>query len=140
MTKTSVVRDKIILTCWILGLLFAITLVWILFQPLQTMYLQRTVNSVLVSSGDSRRLESADRTMSQAEVMGYWYTIRNSADKVFVFSFFRDGISIPLGVIVSDNGTVNEIIPLSYHAVQVFDTLSPSVLQVYINRIEGLNR
>jgi len=141
-------RDKIILACWILGLLFIITLVWILFQPLQANYLLRTVNNVLASSGDSRRLENKYKTMGQAElaaasapasmvVFGYWYTIRNSADKMFVFSFFRDGIHIPLGAIVSDNGTVNEIIPLGLHAKQVFDTLSPSVLKVFINRIEN---
>jgi hypothetical protein len=60
----------------------------------------------------------------------------NDTDKMFVFTVFQDGILIPLGAIVSSNGTVNEILPLSAHAVQVFDNFPKSVLQTYIDRIE----
>ena len=60
----------------------------------------------------------------------------NSTDKMFVFAVFKDGILVPIGAIISDNGKVNELIPLSAHAVQIMDDLPQSILQIYITRIE----
>lgn len=129
------VKDKIILISWILGLLIITSLVWILSRPLQANSLLRTANSVLISSNDSRRLVSFSGRAGNETLLGYWYSM-NTTDKMFVFSVFHDGILIPLGAVVSDNGIVKEIIPLSLHAAHVFDYLPDSVLQIYINRIE----
>jgi len=130
-------KDKAILTAWVTGVLLIISLIWVFSQPLQSRYLMRTVNSVFISNNDARRLVSPiPRMTDNANLLGYWYSMNNSQDKMFVFVVFQDGILIPLGAVISDDGNVNELIPLSAHAVQVFDSIPKSILNIYIRRIE----
>jgi hypothetical protein len=97
----------------------------------------RSVNNVFINNGDSRRLyEFLPQKSGKAGLLGYWYSMRNSSDMMCVFTVFRDGILIPLGAIVSVHGNVQEIIPLSAHAVQIFENMPQSILQLYISRIE----
>ena len=134
---SSGLKDKALLTAWVAGILLIISLIWIFSQPLQSRYLMRTVNSVLINNNDDRRLISPiPRMTDNANLLGYWYSMNNSQDKMFVFVVFQDGILIPLGAVISAGGNVNEIIPLSAHAAQVFDSIPKSILQVYIKRIE----
>jgi hypothetical protein len=130
-------KDKLILLSWVAGLLLFISMIWIFTKPLQTYYLMKSVNNVLVSSDDSRRLSAyLPKKPHKAEPLGYWFSMHNSPDEMFVFTVFHNGISIPLGAIISANAEVREIIPLSAHAVQVFDGIPQSILQLYISRIE----
>ncbi|MDR0464035.1 MAG: hypothetical protein LBG94_02845 [Treponema sp.] len=142
LAETLNFRDKAILTGWIAGLLILISLLWTLTQGLQTRYLLRTVNSVFVNSNDTRRITAPLQIKTgKADLLGYWYQMYNSPDIMFVFTIFKDGILIPAGAIVSaNNGRVDEIIPLSAHAAQVFDDLPGSILQMYISRIEEVSR
>jgi hypothetical protein len=131
-------KDKVIVFGWIMGLLFFLSLLWIFSQPLQKYYLLRTINNVLISNGDSRRItEYKGANDGKAGLFGYWFLMYDSTDKMFVFAAFQDGILVPLGAIVSPNGSVSDIIPLSAHAMQVADKLPMSFLQVYIARIEA---
>jgi len=130
-------KDKMILFGWIVGLLLLVCVIWILVQPSLTFNLMRTVNNVLISNNDSRRISAYLQTKSgRAEIFGYWYTMYNSTNKFFVFTTFQDGILVPLGAVVSPDGGVSEILPLSAHAAQIFDAMPKSVLQIYVNRIE----
>jgi len=130
-------KDKLILLGWIAGLLLLISVIWFFVQPALTFNLMRTVNNVLINNNDPRRVSSYLQTKSgKAEIFGYWYTIYNSTNKLFVFTTFRDGILVPLGAVVSSNGAVSEIMPLSAHAAQIFDAMPKSVLQMYVDRIE----
>jgi hypothetical protein len=131
-------KDKVILFAWITGLLLLISMLWILTGPLQTNYLLRTVNNVFTNNNDTRRLSAYVRQkVPRAGLFGYWFSMHNSQDKMFVFTVFQDGILIPIGAVVSANGTVEEIMPLSAHAVQTFSRLPDSILQIYVSRIEG---
>ena len=131
-------KDKAVLFAWIAGLLLLISALWIFTQPLQTNYLLRTINNVLISNNDSRRLSAYMQKRAQEPgLFGYWYLMLNSTDQMFVFTVFQNGILIPLGAVVSANGTVEEIIPLSAHARQTFDELPESILQMYVSRIEN---
>ncbi|MCL2809521.1 MAG: hypothetical protein FWD24_05590 [Treponema sp.] len=131
------IKDKVILSCWVAGLLLLISVLWIATTPLQANYLLRNVNNVLLNNNDSRRISEYIHVKNRkTEILGYWYQMYNSAEKMFVFTVFQNGILIPLGAIVSTYGEVEEIIPLSAHAVQVFDGLPESILQMYIIRIE----
>ena len=132
------IKDKAVFLGWITGLLTLTALLWILTQSLQSYYLLRTVNNVFIAADDSRRLAgSTNQTFGKTGLMGYWYSMYNSTDKMFVFAVFQDGILVPLGAIVSSNGKVDEVIPLSAHAVQTFDILSHNVLKLYVTRIEA---
>ena len=131
------IKDKAVLAGWVAGLLIAISLLWIVTQPLQSRYLLKSVNRILVSRSDPRRLiEALPGNEIKPPLFGYWFSLFNSTEKMFIFPVFQDGIFIPLGAIVLPNGKVDEIIPLSAHAVQKMDNISKSILQMYIVRIE----
>ena len=130
-------KDKAILFGWIAGLLLLISMLWIFTQPLQTLYLLRTINNVFISNNDSRRLSSyLHQRTPKAGLLGYWFLMNNPEKRMFVFTVFQNGILIPLGAVVSANGTVEEILPLSAHAVQAFEDLPKSILQMHVSRIE----
>jgi len=129
-------KDKAILLGWITGLLLLISVLWISIQSVHAFYILRAVNSVFMNNDDLRRVSKfLNVKAGKAETLGYWYSM-NSTDKMFVFTVFLDGILIPLGAIVSPNCTVTEILPLSAHAIQIFDKLPKSILQIYTGRIE----
>ncbi|MDR2964632.1 MAG: hypothetical protein LBU88_02535 [Treponema sp.] len=129
-------KDKLVLICWITGLLLFISVFWIIIQPVQTYYLMRTVNNIFINNDDSRRVSDyIPHKSGKADLMGYWYKLFNSQDNIFVFTIFQDGILVPLGAVVS-SGFVKEIIPLSAHAEQVYSKMPQSILQIYIRRIE----
>ncbi|MDR1838530.1 MAG: hypothetical protein LBQ93_02945 [Treponema sp.] len=136
-TTNSDVKDRLILFGWIAGLLILISVIWFFSQRLQAYYLLKSVNSVFVNNEDERRLSAyIPNKTGKAGLLGYWFSMRNSTDRLFVFTIFQDGILVPLGAIVSDNGSVSGIIPLSAHAVQIFNDLPQSIVQMYITRIE----
>jgi len=138
MNNTGNMKDKAIIFGWVAGLLFFLSLLWILTQPVQKHYLLRSINNVLIANGDTRRItDYKGINDGKTGLFGYWFLIYNSTSRMFVFAAFQDGILIPLGAVVSDNGSVEDIIPLSAHAAQVADKLPASVLQLYITRIEA---
>jgi len=131
-------KDKAVLFGWVAGLLLLISLLVILTVPIQAGYLLRNVNSVFINNNDSRRLVAyIQQRNGKADPFGYWFSMLNSENRMFVFSVFKDGILIPLGAVVSTNGVVEELIPLSAHAVQAFEALPESIIQMYVKRIEG---
>jgi hypothetical protein len=131
------IKDRAVLAGWIAGLLIAISLLWIITQPLQSRYLLKSVNRILVSKGDPRRLiEVLPKNDIKPPLLGFWFSMFNTTEKMFVFPVFQYGIFITLGAIVLPDGKVDEIIPLSVHAVQKMENISKSILQIYIVRIE----
>ena len=137
MPDAGVLKDKAVLLGWIAGILLLISLLWILTSPLQARYILKSVNNVFINNDDSRRLQShLNIKNAKADLLGYWYLMYNSTDKMFVFTVFQDGILIPLGAIISDNGKVSEVMPLSAHAAQIFNKLPDSVLRIYTHKIE----
>jgi hypothetical protein len=131
-------KDKAILLGWIFGLLMIISVIWIISQPAHAFNLLRTVNNVFINNNDSRRISKyIPIKRGKANPLGYLYSMYNSSEFFFVFTVFQDGILVPLGAVISDNGSVEEIIPLSAHAVQIFDKIPISILQIHIRRIES---
>jgi len=132
------IKDKAILAAWITGIILLISMLWIFTQGVQASYLMRSVNKVFASNDDTRRaMAPIQQKSDSANMIGYWYSMINSTDKLFVFTVFNDGILVPLGAVVSEKGKVDEIMPLSEHAVYVFKALSEIVIQMYTNRIEA---
>jgi hypothetical protein len=131
-------KDKAILLGWIFGLLMIISVIWIISQQAQAFNLLRTVNNVFINNDDLRRVSKyVPIKQGKASPLGYLYSMYNSSGYFFVFTVFQDGILVPLGAVISDNGSVEEIIPLSAHAVQIFDKIPISILQIHIRRIES---
>jgi len=133
----SNLKDKAILFAWIAGLLLLISVLWVLTFSVQSKNLIRSVNNVFINNNDDRRVSKYIQHRSgNADLLGYWYSMLNSTDEMFVFGIFQDGILVPLGAVVSQDGKVKDVLPLSAHASQVFAGLPKSILQMYINRIE----
>jgi len=130
-------KDKLILFGWIIGLLLITSVILFLSQSALTSNLMRSVNNIFFNNNDPRRLSAYLPTKTgKTEIFGYWYKMYNTEDKMFVFTTFQDGILVPLGAIVSTNGNVDEVFPLSAHAEQIFEAMPKSVLQMYIYRIQ----
>jgi len=131
------IKDKAILTGWILGLLLFICLLWVLTQPLQSHYLLRSVNKIFSAAGDSRVLRAPlTKNMEKPPLFGYWYSMVNTTDRLFVFAFFQDGILVPFGATVSSNGKVEDVTPLGAHARKKAESISENVMRLYTRRIE----
>jgi len=138
MKNLESIQNKAISFGWVIGLLFFLSLLWFLTQPVQKHYLLRTINNVLIANGDSRRVMDYKGVKDgKTGLFGYWFLMYDSPGSMFVFAAFQDGILIPLGAVVSADGAVEDIIPLSAHAAQITDKLPASVLQVYVTRIEA---
>jgi hypothetical protein len=130
-------KNKAISFCWIAGLLILIAMLWILTQPLMARYLLRTVNRVFINTGQPHRIASfLAPSRENSSLFGYWYSMVNSQDQMFVFTIMRDGILVPFGVIISYEGDLKEMIPLSAHAMQITDELPDKIMQMYASRIE----
>jgi hypothetical protein len=126
---------------WIGGLILMGGIIWFLTQPLRTQALMRSVNRILSTGEDPRRLEAAlsvPRPFGSAAPQGNWYALANSEDAFFVFPIMRDGLLVLCGAQVSRTGRVVEIIPLSDHAKQVIKNIPNGMIQMYIRRIEAL--
>ena len=130
-------KDRAISFGWVLGLLILIALLWILTQPIQANTLLRTVNRVFITAGQPYRIAShLPHTGKNSHFLGFWYSMQNTSDRMFVFAVMQDGILAPLGARVTSNGDVEELIPLSAHAVQIMEKIPQNILQMHIVKIE----
>jgi hypothetical protein len=132
-------KDRAVLAGWIGGLLLAGLLLWTVTVSLRGRFLMRAVNRILEEEDVSYRLASAmtgGKWMSKSP-MGSWYTLTEGEDLFFVFTLFREGITIPCGALVNPAGKVEELIPLSGHGAETMDRIPRGVIEVYIRRIEA---
>ncbi|MDR0584841.1 MAG: hypothetical protein LBG57_10920 [Treponema sp.] len=131
-------KDRAVFLAWIAGFLLAGILLWSLTQSLQARSLLRAVNKVFVSTEDTRRLSAPlGRRPINANPMGVWYSVLGSAANMFVFAIMWDGILIPCGALVSPEGKVEELLPLTEYARRLLDQLPESVVQMYVRRVEA---
>jgi hypothetical protein len=123
---------------WMAGFFCAGLLLWSLTQPLQVDYLLRAVNRILISREDSRRLAAPlGRRPVMISPMGVWYSMLDTESGMFVFVFMWDGVLIPCGALVSGEGKVEELLPLSGSARQLVDRIPQGIIGVYVRRIEA---
>ncbi|MDR1956393.1 MAG: hypothetical protein LBQ30_06015 [Treponema sp.] len=127
---------------WIAGILLIGGLLWFFTQSLRTTLLLQTVNRVLATAQDSRRLE---RFIPQSGrwgriPWGSWYTLKDSADQALVFSVMSEGMFLPCMAVVSTaTGKVidHKLVPLTSHAEQTLKHIPRGVINAYIGRIES---
>jgi hypothetical protein len=102
------------------------------------------VNRFLEDREDPRRLEAP---LSQRElrgalprgrnVRGVWYSLRDGEGWTLVFSLMAEGLRVPCAAMVSPEGLVEELIPLTLAGEEALSRLSPGITGAYIRRIEG---
>jgi len=130
----SKLKDRLIFSGWIAGLVIAFALVWILCRPLLSNCLMASVNKSLQGTRLSAPAQSAP---GKPMPLGVWYSVENASDMVFVFAIMREGILIPCGAKINADGKVAELFPVSRHAQAVWNTVSPNIAGMYTRRIEN---
>jgi hypothetical protein len=133
-----IMKDRLILLGWIVGLLIAASLVWSLTFNYRAASLMRSVNRALAASDDTRLIYShLSGRFTKQSPMGVWYRLYASDSLFFVFVIMRDGILVPCGVEINKDGKAVDIVPLGSHARQVIGRIPHGVIQVYIDRVEA---
>jgi hypothetical protein len=146
-------KDAGLLLGWIAGLILIAGFCWFFTQSLRNRFLLRAVNRVLEQSGDSRRLGEAlspKALKAGFSGIGVWYTIRADAlmgrsssgnisdgTMALIFAFMGEGYFFPCAAIMTENGKVQEFIPLNSYGERVIKRISPGILAIYTRRIEG---
>jgi hypothetical protein len=134
-------REWTIFLGWLAGIVLAGGVAWFLTQPLRNQLLMDSVNRILIQREDPRRLSvplAVPRAPGFSSPLGSWYSLENSRELFFVFALMGDGPLSLCGALVSPEGKVEEILPLSGHAGQIFAALPQGMKQIYIRRIEAL--
>jgi hypothetical protein len=136
-------KDMSIFIGWIGGLLLIGGLCWFLSMPLRGRLLMRAVNRVLARSEDPRRLDALiplSELAPEALRIGTWYNMAFSREgnRAVVFTLLTGGWFFPCAAEVNSEGRVEGIIPLSRYGENIFKSLAPGSLQIYIRRIEGI--
>jgi hypothetical protein len=128
-----------VFTAWIVGLLLIGGFLWFFTQPIRIRLLQGNVNILLAATGHTQYLEDPvprSKLPKRRIPLGTWYTVRNSNNRALVFAMMSEGIRFPCVAMVSDEGKVNEIIPLNTRVEQTVKRLPQGIITTYIRRIE----
>lgn len=131
-------RDKALLLGWIAGLFLAGLLLWSLTQSLQAAYLLRAVNRVFITREDNRRLAAPrGRRPITVNPLGVWYSMVDADEDMFVTVIMWEGMLVPCGALVSPEGRVTDMVPLSGSAGQLLGQIPPAVRGLHVRRIES---
>jgi hypothetical protein len=131
-------KDRAVFLGWIAGLVLVASLLWSFSFSFRAACLMKGTNKTLTAMGDKRRLSAPlSNPYAMPVPMGCWYSLSESGSLFFVFTIMREGILVPCGAEISQEGKVVEIIPLGNHARQVMDRMPRTLIQIYINRIES---
>jgi hypothetical protein len=135
---TTVLKDRVIFAAWAAALVLIASLIWSLSFSFRSDCLMRTTNRILISMNDSRRVFApVVRPFTGPVPLGCWYRMYQSSSLFFVFAIMREGILVPCGAEISEQGEIVEIIPLGNHSRQVMDQIPQGLIQVYVRRIES---
>jgi hypothetical protein len=124
---------------WVAGLLLIGGVLWYVAQPIRIGLLQKNVNTLLAGMGRSQRMEHPIPLGEQVKrrvPVGTWYALENAPGRAVVFALMSDGLRLPCVALVSQDGRVDEIIPLTPHVEQTVKRLPQGILRAYIRRIE----
>jgi hypothetical protein len=141
---TYVLKDRAILVAWVAGLVLIASLLWFLSFPFRSVCLMNSTNKILASLNDAGsdappKILSAPllHPFSGSAPLGCWYRIADSNSLFYVFVLMHGGILVPCGAEISEEGGIDEIIPLGSHARQVMGRIPQSLVQAYAHRIES---
>ena len=131
---SSSLKEKLILTAWISGLIIASVLLWSLSSSFRSMLTMNSVNSFLSTINDERRL------LSPVEIQNC-YKIADSNSLFCLFSIMWEGIMVPCAAEISQEGTVINTIPIGNHASQIIKFIPEEQIQIYLKQIvSALNK
>jgi len=137
------VKDTILLLGWITGIVLIAALCWFFTGSARNNLFIKSINRVLEETGDPHRLgEPVNPGFSGSFGTGAWYTIKANekfpdGTKAYVFTFFGEGVFFPCMAIVNTAGKAEEFIPLSSHGKRMIRQISPGIIKIFMQRLEG---
>ena len=138
-------KDGFIFAGWVAGLLLIGALSWFFTRTIRAEFLQDSINSALIRMEDPRRLEAplvpgtirSRKDYGPLSPQGYWFSLKGEVDCFLFFTLIADGLFLPCGAILSPEGKVKELIPMSIRGEKTLAQVPPGVIRLYIRRIEG---
>ena len=133
------IKDSSILIAWIGGLILIGGMSWFLSRHIRANFLMNSINQVLISMEDSRRLEAPINSgpRRSSGFKGQWFSLFEEEDRLLFFTLISDRTFLPCAAILDPNGRVKELIPLSSRGERSPNFVSPGLIRLYIRRIEG---
>jgi hypothetical protein len=131
-------RDRNIIITWITGTLLVLSLVYLLFQNIQTKILINNINEILTENGYNWELEEKISPWGLSGTVtnvGTWFYLRGSKNPAVLFPVIRDGVFTPFLGIVTANDV--ELAPLTRNAAVAQDRLFLGMQEVYLRRIKS---
>jgi hypothetical protein len=132
-------RQTAFFALWIGALILIAALLWFFTQPVRSLVLVQSVNSVLARSEVRLRLEAPLPRWGKsgrAAQLGPWFTVSGGKSRAVVFPLMDRGIPAAVLAVVSPEGKAAPLIPLSGNAVRLLGRLSPETVELYIRRVE----
>ncbi|MDR2758910.1 MAG: hypothetical protein LBB78_05980 [Spirochaetaceae bacterium] len=122
---------------WLLGIFLLGGLLWYGTQGARAGAMIRSVNMVLEARDDPRRLEAPLFPRLTPE-QGRWFSLNGSNGRAVVFSIITNGTFVPFAAMISPDGKVEELVPLTGNSIRMADRLSPEIMAIYVRRIEAV--
>jgi hypothetical protein len=129
-------KDLGIFAGWILGIFLLGGLIWYGTQGARDSVMIRSVNMVLAAREEPRRLKSPLSFRSIPE-QGSRFSLVETNGRAVVFSIITEGAFIPFVALVSPEGKVEELVPLTDNSARIMDRLTPGAITVHTRRIEA---
>jgi hypothetical protein len=133
------VKEWGLFAAWIGGLVLAGILLWGLTGSLRSQIVLTSANKVLDRSGIPYRLDRAIGALGKpgrAMQLGSWFTLRNTGGLAVVFPLMAGPNTAAAMALLSPEGKVESLVPLSTGAAQLFERLPAGTVQLYIRRAE----
>ena len=139
--KGNSFKDKAVFASCIFFVIIIFTLIWKFSSSFRTELLMRSVNNTLYAMNDNRHLYASAEMPNKTNVpIGYCYAISGSESLFYVFSIMWEGILVPCGAEISEEGEVSNLTPIGNHARQIFKYIPEEQIMVYTRRFESAYR
>ncbi|MFP3089817.1 hypothetical protein LQZ21_05770 [Treponema sp. TIM-1] len=130
-------KEPGVLGAWLLGIFLLGGLLWYGTRDARATMMIRSVNRILAAREDPRRLGEPLFPWVTPE-QGSWFSLADAEGRAVVFSIITDGAFVPFAAMVSPEGRVEELVPLTGNSIRMADRLSQETIAVYIRRIEAV--
>lgn len=133
------VKEWGLFAAWIGGLVLTGILLWALTGSLRSQIIITSVNKVLDRSDIPYRLYKTIGALGKpgrAMQLGSWFTLRDTGGRAVVFPLMAGPNAAAVMALLSPEGKVESLVPLSTNAVQIFECLPAGAVRLYIRRAE----
>jgi hypothetical protein len=135
-SDVSGLKDLGVFIGWLMGIFLLGGLLWYGTQHARANVMIRSVNTVLDALDDPRRLKDPLSFRSIQE-QGGRFSLVGTNGRAVVFSIITEGTFVPFVAMISPEGKVEELVPLTDNPGYVWERLTPGTITIHTRRIEA---